>query len=78
MPVMDGGEDCGKCPYDKSPCNDDHQLPSRRVRTDISSSQHCRCLGESLLYAVVYLGLLLRHDADLHPLTSSGLLFWMC
>jgi hypothetical protein len=38
---------------------------------------HCHCSGEFLLGVVACLGLLLHHDADLYPLTGSGLLPWM-
>jgi hypothetical protein len=38
---------------------------------------HLHCLGEFLLCIVACLGLLLRRDADLYPLTGSWLLSWM-
>jgi hypothetical protein len=35
---------------------------------------HRHCSGEFLLCTIACLGLLLHHDADLYPLTGSGLL----
>jgi hypothetical protein len=40
-------------------------------------ARHCRCSGVSLLCAIAYLGSLLCRDADLHPLTGSGLFLYM-
>jgi hypothetical protein len=42
-----------------------------------TSFRHHHCLGEFLLYVVACSGLLLYRDANLYPLSGSGLLLWM-
>jgi hypothetical protein len=52
-----------------------HHLTERGQMSPPVGQHHCS--GEFLLCAVACLGLLLRRDADLYPLTGSWLLSWM-
>jgi hypothetical protein len=52
-----------------------HHL-AKRGRTSPTAG-HRHCSGEFLLCIVACLSLLLCRDADLYPLTGSGLLSWM-
>jgi hypothetical protein len=75
---MVGGEDRGECPYDGGGgalMMTNRHLGERRQTSSLA--WHCHHSGELLPCAVDCLGSLLHHDADLHPLIGSGLLFCM-
>jgi hypothetical protein len=75
--MMAGGEDHGKHPYGGSPR---HMTANRHLTEQGQTSPsagHRQCSDQFLLYVVACVGLLLHRDADLFPLTGSGLPFSM-
>jgi hypothetical protein len=77
LPVMASGGDRGKHPYGGSTRHDNcHCHPTEQGQTPPSAG-HLHWLGESLLYVVSCLGMLLHHDAYLCMLIGFRLLFWM-